>query len=77
MWRAARMMLTLEIMKTLDTLVRLLTEARSEADRLGPCAKAIAQHLGEALTEARALAAHNGRPDEGKRPEELSSANDG
>ena len=64
-------------MTTIDTLIGLLGEARAEADRLGPAAEAIGRQLDEALTEARHLAAHDGRPDEGRRPEELSSANDG
>ena len=64
-------------MKKLDTLIKLLGEARAEAERLGPAGKVIAHQLEEALTEAQTLAAHGGRPDEGKRPDELSSANDG
>lgn len=61
----------------LDTLIRLLGDARAESERLGPAGKIISAQLDEALTEARGLAAHGGRPDEGKRPDELSSANDG
>lgn len=64
-------------MMEIDTLIRLLGEARAEAERLGPAGRRIADQLDETLTEARALAAHSGQPDEGKRPEQLSSANDG
>ena len=64
-------------MTKLDTLIKLLEDARSEADRLGPTGRAIVGRLGEALVAARALAATDGGADEGKRPEELSSANDG
>lgn len=64
-------------MTTIDTLIGLLGEARAEAGRLGPAADAIGRRLDEALTEARQLAAQGGRPDEGRRPDELSSANDG
>jgi hypothetical protein len=61
----------------LDHLIQLLGDARAEAGRLGQAGRVIVRQLEEALTEARALAAHGGKPDEGKRPEELSSANDG
>ena len=64
-------------MRKFETLIRLLTEARAEAGRLGPTGHSIVTQLEEALTEARCLAASDGRPDEGKRPEDLSSANDG
>lgn len=64
-------------MTKLDTLIKLLEDARFEADRLGPTGKAIVGRLGEALVTARALAATGGEVDEGIRPDELSSANDG
>lgn len=64
-------------MTKIDTLIRLLGEARAEAEQLGPGGRVIVGHLDEALTEARSLAAQRGRPDEGKRPEQLSSDNDG
>jgi len=61
----------------LAQLVGLIEEAHIRAVRLGAVGAGIAARLGEALTEARALAALGGRADEGRRPEELSSANDG
>ena len=64
-------------MKKLDTLISLLAEARAEAERLGPTGKIIARQLDEALNEARLLSAQGGRADEGRRPQDLSSANDG
>jgi hypothetical protein len=62
---------------TYDDLIKLLTDAQAEADRLGPTARPIGRRLADALTEARSLGAGRDAPDEGKRPEELSSANDG
>lgn len=64
-------------MKKLDTLIGLLVEARAEAERLGPAGRIIARQLDEALGEARLLASQDGRADEGRRPQDLSSANDG
>lgn len=64
-------------MGELDTLMKLLGDARSEAERLGPTGRTIAGQLEEAIREVQALTARGGSPDEGKRPEELSSANDG
>lgn len=64
-------------MSNLETLMKLLGDARAEAERLGPTGQGIASQLEEALCEAHALAANGGEPDEGKRPDELSSANDG
>lgn len=64
-------------MKKLDTLIGLLVEARAEAGRLGAVGRIIARQLDEALSEARLLASQDGRADEGRRPQDLSSANDG
>jgi hypothetical protein len=64
-------------MPKIDTLLKLIAEARDEAERLGPVTAGIARRLEEAIVEARGLAAKGGEPDQGKRPDELSSANDG
>lgn len=64
-------------MDKLANLIGLLEDARDEALGLGAPAGAIAAQLGEILTEARSLSALGGRADEGRRPEDLSSANDG
>lgn len=64
-------------MQKIDTLLKLIGEARDEAERLGPVTAGIARRLGEAMAEARGIAAKDGEPDQGKRPDELSSANDG
>ena len=64
-------------MPKIDTLLKLIDEARAEAERVGPPASGIARQLEETMVEARALVAKGGEPDQGKRPDELSSANDG
>ncbi|TDR93717.1 hypothetical protein [Enterovirga rhinocerotis] len=64
-------------MDDIDRLISLIESARDEAARLGPRTAAIAARLEEAVTEARSLLALEGRADEGRRPEDLSSANDG
>ncbi|MBV9078254.1 MAG: hypothetical protein JO048_12310 [Methylobacteriaceae bacterium] len=57
-------------------LVALIEAAKSAADRLGPAAGASADHLGRALDAARSAAGREGRPDEGIRPESLTTDND-
>lgn len=58
-------------------LVGLIEEAHARAVWLGTVGGGIAAQLDAALNEARTLAAQDGRADEGRRPEDLSSANDG
>ena len=64
-------------MPKIDTLLTLIGHAREEAARLGPATAGITRRLDEAMAEARGIAAKGGEPDQGKRPDELSSANDG
>lgn len=58
-------------------LVGLIEGARACAAGLGAAGGGILARLEAALTEAKLLAAQEGRADEGRRPEDLSSANDG
>lgn len=57
-------------------LASLIEAARSQAQKLGPAAGAVASCLDEALTAARSLEAKGGRADEGLRPEDLTTDND-
>jgi hypothetical protein len=54
----------------------LIEAARAEAERLKPDTANIVQLLGEALLQARNIAGHGGRPDEGLRPDQLTTEND-
>jgi hypothetical protein len=60
-----------------EHIIRLIEEARAAATGAGPDARMLLRSLDEALLQARALVSQKGHPDEGTRPEELSSANDG
>lgn len=57
-------------------LATLIESAKAEATRLGPAAAEAVRSLEAAAVAARSAAAHGGRPDEGMRPDELSSSND-
>jgi hypothetical protein len=57
-------------------LTALIEAAQAEAERLRPDTANIVQLLGEALLQARNIAGHGGRPDEGLRPDQLTTEND-
>jgi hypothetical protein len=57
-------------------LSTLIETAKKEAERLKPDTANIAHLLGEALLQAHSIARHGGRPDEGLRPDQLTSEND-
>ena len=57
-------------------LVALIQAAKLEAERLGARAGGTAARLDAALVEARAILGNGGRPDQGLRPENLTTAND-
>ncbi len=57
-------------------LSALIESARSEARRLGAGAANIAALLDEALAQARNIAGHDGHPDEGIAPDQLTTEND-
>ncbi len=57
-------------------LLASIEAARAHAERLGPLARRVAALLEEAALTARSLQAHGGRPDEGLRPEQLTTEND-
>ena len=60
----------------LQNLISLIEAAKAGADRLGPDAGTTSGLLDQALIAARAIKAHGGTPDEGLRPEELTTDND-
>jgi len=60
----------------LAQLSALIETAKKEAERLQPDTANIAQLLGEALLQAQSITRHGGRPDEGLRPDQLTSEND-
>lgn len=57
-------------------LVALIKAARAEAERLGSGAEPVIGALDEAERSAQALLADDGRPDEGVRPNNLTTEND-
>lgn len=57
-------------------LVALIEAAQAEAVRAGEGASAVRTSLEQALLAARGLAASGARPDEGLRPDELTTDND-
>ena len=57
-------------------LSALIETAKTESERLKPDTANISELLGEALLQARSIARHGGRPDEGLRPDQLTSEND-
>ncbi len=57
-------------------LASLIEAAKSQAEKVGPPAGAVASRLAEALVAARSLEAQGGRADEGLRPEDLTTDND-
>lgn len=57
-------------------LCALIGAAKAEADRLRLDSANIPGLLAEALREAEAILAHGDRPDEGLRPQQLTTEND-
>ena len=57
-------------------LVNLIETAKAEAARLGPALQDVAGALDAAVASARAALGAGGQPDEGLRPEDLTTAND-
>ena len=57
-------------------LVALIGAAKAHADTLGTGTEEIGRLLDEAMTGARALAARDGRADEGLRLDQLTTDND-
>ena len=74
--RGIHVMITKPAVKTLEHHVTLIEAAKNEAERLQPDTANIAQLLGEALLQARNISGHGGRPDEGLRPDQLTTEND-
>ena len=62
---------------SLSHLVALIGAAQAHAETLGPEAGEARRLLGEALAAARSADGRGGRPDEGLRPEDLTTDNDG
>lgn len=60
----------------LSHLLALVEAARAEAGRLGAAAGSVPETLARAADEVRARLAEGGRPDEGIRPEDLTTDND-
>ncbi len=60
----------------LDRLVSLVDDAKAAASKLGPGLDRVADLLARALDDLHAIQAHGGRPDEGLRPDQLTSDND-
>ena len=60
----------------LDRLVSLVAEATTVVSKLGPGLERVADLLGRALEDLRAIQAQGGRPDEGLRPDQLTTGND-
>ncbi len=57
-------------------LVALMEAARAEAERLGPAAETFATRLAALAQEAGSLTGRGGKPDQGTRLGDLTTAND-
>ena len=57
-------------------LLALIEAARSHAARIGPEVGSVSRLLDEAVVAVLALEGHGGRPDEGLRPQDLTTDND-
>ena len=60
----------------LTHLISLIEAAKAHAVGLGPDEGTVSGLLDQALLAVRALDAHGGTPDEGLRPDELTTDND-
>ena len=60
----------------LQHLVALIEAARAQAGRAGAVAAQVAASLDQAARSTRALLAGGGQPEEGLRPEDLTTEND-